>query len=242
MTKCLKGLSAREIEDQVILEAFWETKHWNPYQLLPWPIIIFLAPSPVIGSDFSLHFSQIWFSVTNCFEQPIKDRKKLSKCTRAMRGIVVPYAPDIRSTALLRQKSKHKVIKSENNRALVPSIHSGDSRSRSATNAHISARKHTDCAADAWILSCAKGPRFPHSSTVKTARRTNNQQPLRMNMKGHSTELVRSFPTSMWELFRPTFPAQAYVKISQKEYIKAQKALPEAGEDGSILCRRQYRT
>lgn len=81
-----------------------------------------------------------------------------------------------RSTALLRQKSKHKVIKSENNRALVLSIHSGDSRSRSVTNAHISARKHTDCAADACILSCAQGPPipthipFPHSGTVKTAR------------------------------------------------------------------------
>lgn len=85
MAKCLKCLSARELEEQVLLDTFWEIKHWNPQQLLPWPIIIFLACSPVIGSDFHLHFSQKWFSVTNCFEQPIRDRKKLSKCMGAMR-------------------------------------------------------------------------------------------------------------------------------------------------------------
>lgn len=149
-----------------------------------------------------------------------------------MRGIVVPYAPDSRSTALLRQKSKHKAIKSENNRALVPSIHSGDSRSRSVTNAHISARKHTDCAADVCILSCAQGPQFPHTYHFNTAARLKLPG---MNMKGHSTVLVSSFPTSMRESFRPTFPAQTHIKISQKGYIKAQKASPEAGEDGSIL-------
>lgn len=163
--------------------------------------------------------------------------------THETRGIVVPCAPDIRSTALLRQKSIHKVIKSENNRALVPSIHSGDSRSRSVTNTHISARKTlTAQQMHAFIhghtIPKPQSPThipFPHSIMVTSAKRTNNQQPMRMNWKGHSTVLVSCFPPPKWESIRPPFPAQTHIKMSQKGYIKAQKTSPEAGEDGSVL-------
>lgn len=51
----------------------------------------------------------IWFSVTNCFEQPIKDRTKLSKCVKGMKPEGLRY-PKLQTSG---HQSKHKVIKSK---------------------------------------------------------------------------------------------------------------------------------
>lgn len=171
-----------------------------------WLVLLSLAPISTFtcGYDFLLPI------VLNSQLKTGKSSLHLYKSHETWE-IVLPYAPDIRSTALLRQKSKHKVIK----RRIIEHLCRASTRATAEVDrsqTYISARKthrlHSRCM-HSFMGTQTQSPRVPHtyhfhsSSTVTTAKRTNNQQPMRMNWKGHSTVLVSCFPPPMWISIKP---------------------------------------